>query len=48
MRRRVATLAAAALFALAFSVTPVLADGSGGGHRLTCAGGSIPGGTYVS
>jgi hypothetical protein len=46
MRRRVATLAAAAVFALALSVTPVLAKGPGG--DLTCAGGSVAGGTYDS
>jgi hypothetical protein len=53
MQRRFATLAAAATFALAFSVTPALASSPsvpahGGGANLTCAGGSIAGGTYNS
>ena len=48
MRRRLATLAGTAIFALAFSVTPALAAGDGGGHHLTCAGGSIAPGTYDS
>jgi hypothetical protein len=36
------------MFALAFSVTPVLAKSPGGGPDLTCAGGSISAGTYDS
>ena len=48
MRRRLAALAGTAIFALAFTVTPALADSDGGGRRLTCAGGSIAPGTYDS
>jgi hypothetical protein len=48
MRSRLAALAATAIFALAFSASPALADSDAGGRNLSCAGGSIDPGIYAS